>query len=437
VSLPPYTVIVDDCATPGTPNPLSVRTRPIGTNPQNYLVDYAEVTRGLPVPLTSHQQDVLDLLFALYAADLACDRDRQHADVDWAREIHLHVPLRDPDVLLPHAAMVELTFHRLTYDTLHLHLEQATDPPKAPRQAENQLPGADCVALLSGGVDSFAGALVLNDEGQRPHYLIHRNTGTTLTAQRAVTDVLSAKSPDRAALWFRADRTGGRFPGSEMSQRSRTLLYVGVASLVASACDIEDVYVNENGVMAVHAPMTEARVGALSTRTAAPAILDAMGDLFSALYGKRVVVKNRLLHDTKPEVVKRVLDFGHGADLPDTVSCWMVNRPGGHCGACAPCMARRISCEMHGAPDVTYVHDPFGDPAATQDRSRHDNLVHLCQFVCDLVEMGSADIEFAYPEILSGGRQITGSDALAMHTRWGNQAVDVLRRYPVSSRLVS
>lgn len=221
-----------------------------------------------------------------------------------------------------------------------------------------------------------------------------------------------------------------------MSQRSRTLLYIGVAALVAAASGIEEVFLNENGVMAIHAPMTEARVGALSTRTATPAILDGMESWFSSVLNAPIHVRNLLVSRTKPEVVERVVNLGYAQTLPRTVSCWAINRPGGHCGACAPCMTRRIACELHSAPDATYEHDVFSDVTAASERSRHDNLVHLCQFVTDLLELDDYDLEFEYPEILSGGSQLTSTEARDMHRRWGQQAVAVLRNHSATAALV-
>ena len=66
------------------------------------------------------------------------------------------------------------------------------------------------------------------------------------------------------------------FPGDEQSQRSRSFLFASTAALVAMAIGFEDVYVNENGIMAVHVPLTAARLGSFSTRTATPRVLDQM-----------------------------------------------------------------------------------------------------------------------------------------------------------------
>jgi hypothetical protein len=227
------------------------------------------------------------------------------------------------------------------------------------------------------------------------------------------------------------------FPTSEGSQRSRSLLYIGAAATVAAAMGIQDIFLNENGVMAVHLPMGEARVGSYSTRTASPQLLDDMVALASAAVERPINVRNVLLQMTKPEIAKRGAELGQAAALPETISCWSAGRTREHCGYCAPCMMRRISCELHGLPDAAYREDPFADEVfLSQNPRATDNLIHLGQVVRDFRELDDFELELKYIEIFTGGTQMSASEALALHHRWADQAAKVLGRYPVSSRFI-
>ena len=139
-------------------------------------------------------------------------------------------------------------------------------------------------------------------------------------------------------------KTDAVFPGLESSQRSRTLLFVGAACVVAAVGGSNQVWLNENGIMALHLPLTAARIGSLSTHTASPPIVERMRALASDVLGGQLRVDNHLVAMTKPEVVERAVALGAGAQLQDTVSCWSIGRTRTHCGICAPCLIRRISC---------------------------------------------------------------------------------------------
>jgi hypothetical protein len=225
------------------------------------------------------------------------------------------------------------------------------------------------------------------------------------------------------------------FPGLESSQRSRTFLFVGAAAVVAARAGSGEVVLNENGVMALHVPLTAARVGSLSTHTASPPILARMAMLAAAVLQAPIQVTNRLVALTKPEVIGRAVVLGHGADMDQTVSCWQIGRTSRHCGICAPCLLRRISCEHHGLPDVAYAADVFDDPAAIDEPRARDNLTHLISLVQDLSELSDLELEIEYPELLSAEPALTLAEALHLHRRWADQAAAVLFAHPVPSSL--
>jgi 7-cyano-7-deazaguanine synthase in queuosine biosynthesis len=378
--------------------------------------------------------DWLEILGSLFAVDMACERGQ--GDVKWARQIDAYVPVRDPDYWEAFRTQFEAIWSDLTQDDLTIHFKAEAAPSSPPRQSKNPFVAHDGVALLSGGQDSFVGALALLNRGERPFLLSHTASGAVNTAQTQVEAVLRSIQPDVARVHIGAGRAPNQpFPGMESSQRSRTLLFVGVAALIAVAGGSNRVYLNENGIMAIHVPMTAARVGSLSTHTASPPIVARMQELATSALGGTLIIDNILVGRTKPEVVGVAVGLGHGDDMQRTVSCWQIGRTRTHCGFCAPCIMRRISCEAHGVPDVPYDADVFDDVHALDDPRARDNLTHFVALIDDLASLPDVDLEYEYPELLTGAPAMSLADSIGLHRRWAAQAAAVLASHSVPAGL--
>jgi Queuosine biosynthesis protein QueC len=430
-----YAIVVNDCVAPPVPGLLHIRSRDTEYGTRNFTLRFDEIAEGLPELLTDRHMDWLEILGHLFAVDIACERGA--GDVEWNRSISAWLPVRDPTFWRAHRATIEAIWSDLTDDELNLHFEEAQDPAPPPRMSTAPFPDHDGVALISGGQDSFTGALDLLDSNLRPLLLSHTASGATNTAQKAVEAFLRERyGADLTRLKLTARKTADQdFPGMEPSQRSRTFLFVGAASVLAAIGGSGRVWLNENGIMALHLPLTPARTGSFSTHTASPPILERIGQLATEVLGSPLEVSNRLVAMTKPEVVARAIELGGSDKMQDTVSCWQIGRTREHCGICAPCLLRRISCEQNGIPDVPYTDDVFDDPKSLDDRRARDNLTHLISFIADLQELPDVDLEYEYPELLSGQPALTLSDAIELHRRWAEQAANILFSHPVPTSL--
>jgi hypothetical protein len=429
-----YAVVVNDCAAPPIRGILDVRSRDTAYGKRNFSLRLDELAAGLPAQLDSRTMDWLEVLGHLFAVDMACERGA--GDVDWSRSIRAWLPVRDPDFWEQHRPVIEGIWTDLTGDDLQLRFEQDDAPNDPPRQSRTPFPAHDCVALISGGQDSFVGALDLLDVGRQPLLLSHSASGAVNAAQNAVEAILLAEDAGLKRIKLGAGKARDRdFPGLESSQRSRTLLFVGAAAVVAARAGSNEVVLNENGVMALHLPLTAARIGSLSTHTASPPILARMATLASAVLQAPIAVTNRLVGLTKPEVVLRAITLGHSADMDQTVSCWQIGRTSRHCGICAPCLLRRVSCERHGVADVSYEADLFDDPASIDDPRARDNLTHFISLIEDLTDCSDLELEVEYPELLSAAPALTLAEAVDLHRRWAGEAAAVLFSHPVPASL--
>lgn len=429
-----YAVVVNDCATPAVPAIRYVRTVGTDFGATNFSLRFDGLVTGLPRLLIERELDWLEILGHLFAIDMACERGL--GDVDWNRTIRAWLPVRDPAYWNGRRAEIAGIWTDLTDDDLELTFETASKLNPVPRMATEPFPAHDGVALLSGGQDSFVGALDLISTGRKPLLLSHTASGATNTAQAKVEEHLRALHPDLHRMKLSAHkRNDADFPGTESSQRSRTFLFVGAACVVAAAGGSNQVWLNENGIMALHVPMTAARIGSLSTHTASPPIVERILALASEVLGVELRVDNHLVGKTKPEVVELAVNLGAGDQLQDTVSCWGIGRSRTHCGICAPCLLRRISCETHGVADVDYKADVFDDPAAINDPRARDNLTHLMAFVEDVLELNDVELEYEYPDLMSGEPALSLAEGIALHRRWADQASAVLFAHPVPSSL--
>jgi 7-cyano-7-deazaguanine synthase in queuosine biosynthesis len=127
------------------------------------------------------------------------------------------------------------------------------------------------------------------------------------------------------------DKPNGGFPfpkdsEREPTQRTRSVLFLTLAALVARRHGVEDVVViAENGQMAIHLPLTTARIGAFSTHTAHPEFVGMMTKILSKVLEYPIRIENTFLYKTKAEVVE-VSVRGHRSLVEGTVSCWKASR---------------------------------------------------------------------------------------------------------------
>jgi 7-cyano-7-deazaguanine synthase in queuosine biosynthesis len=260
----------------------------------------------------------------------------------------------------------------MAHDHLDIHLALDIDPApnRYPRRAHP--PPVDAVALLSGGLDSACAAVDILRRYERPCFVSYGASPHVRRAQKNIISALNAnrEQPIRTATFnmhLEHQHPEVPLPESELSQRSRTLLFAGVAATVAAARGMDTVTLGENGVMAINCPLTTGRVGGFSTHTAHPDVLALMVNLFSQVLGNPVRVDNPLLYKTKTEVVSSLSARGLSDLIPKTHSCWIA-RQAKHCGVCVPCVVRRFAVDAAGVQDAVYQHDSFEDPSPRDDR---------------------------------------------------------------------
>jgi hypothetical protein len=209
-------------------------------------------------------------------------------------------------------------------------------------------------------------------------------------------------------------------------------MFLTIATLAARRNGYNElVVIAENGPMAIHLPLSPARVGAFSTHTAHPEFVAQAAEFLGCLLDTSFIVRNPYLYTTKAEVVAKLATSDRSA-LPNSVSCWRMARvfsSVSHCGECVPCLVRRIAFEYNGLSFQEYKRDLFVEdvlPLAEDDEGKR-NLVELASFAYLFGTESEAALEYRFPDLIN--TEFDKSQAIAMYRRFANEAQTVLRRH--------
>jgi 7-cyano-7-deazaguanine synthase in queuosine biosynthesis len=315
--------------------------------------------------------DLSILAAVLTAADTRVSRgDTQDK---WTREIDLHVPVSDPSLWTAQKPLLVKTLNFLTGDRWDLYFRQRIPSQQVLKRASNKLRTAHptCICLLSGGLDSFIGAIDLLADKEVPLFVSHYWDGVTSTHQTYCAQVLAknftGKRVDnvRARVGFPNDTVAGSKP--ENTLRARSFLFFSLAALAADAAGAGmTIHVPENGLISLNVALDPLRLGSLSTRTTHPYYMARFNELLQGL-GIKALLENRYRHMTKGQMISNCSDKAFlTKEAKHTMSCSaptkyryakdVTLRKQQHCGHCVPCLIRRAAfLSGFGKDDTRYT----------------------------------------------------------------------------------
>jgi len=303
--------------------------------------------------------DFLSLALAVIAADLA--GHRAASPDGWTRELEVEVAVADSALWNSQRQLIQHLLGFLTTDLWRVNFIDGGYSPKPPRRP--LVPMEDCVSLLSGGLDSFIGNLDLVAAGNRPFAVSQIVVGDG-EKQRAFANHMGG-GLRHLQMNHNADVPN---PETPSSQRARSMIFITYGVLAATALKqyhdggTVTLYVCENGFISINPPLTEMRLGSLSTRTTHPVFFGLLHQLFDEA-GLRVRLVNPYQLRTKGEMLRDCADqkalLAHASN---TTSCGRYLIHGHtHCGRCVPCLVRRAAFHAAGVTDGTkYVFSDLG-----------------------------------------------------------------------------
>jgi hypothetical protein len=301
--------------------------------------------------------DFNTIALSVAAADNSLTR-KDSAD-GWTRQIDLTVHLCNPSVWEPAKQEFEKTLRFLTGDFWSLTFKDGgVSLPAQPDREFNLFESTDfdedCVCLLSGGVDSLAGAIDLVTEGHCPIFVSQVVRGDADT-QRSYAERIRPES--HHFQW----NHNIHLPDdeSEGSTRGRSIIFFAFAALAASAIEAQsdsstDIYVPENGFISLNIPLNSGRMGSFSTKTTHPVYLKGIQSIWNEvginlnlIMPYQFKTKGEVLAECKNQQLLKELVF-------QSVSCgkYRVYKMQ-HCGRCVPCLVRRAAFQRWGEADQT------------------------------------------------------------------------------------
>lgn len=292
----------------------------------------------------------------------------------WRRHLALSVPVTDPDVWRREPVYTAL------HDTLnfvsddHWEFDFTSGAPEGGQLPLNMdksvLHGnPDSVVLFSGGADSLCAVVdgVTKANG-RPVLISHRPAPPLDSRQKRLRTALRQRFTHwgfpHISCWVH--RRGSE--AVETSQRTRSFLYASLGTAVASALELEEVVLADNGVVSLNIPINAQLVGSLATRSTHPKFLALFNHLAAEIFDQPPKLTNTLWNRTRAEALATLPETGTEDLLQETVSCAHARgRPAvqPNCGVCSQCIDRRFGSiaaglEEHDLPE-RYGLDIFRD----------------------------------------------------------------------------
>lgn len=326
--------------------------------------------------------DLLTVAMAVTAADTFVSK--YESDDGWSRDLRLHIPLSEPACWTNAVPLLEQALHFLSGD--QWRIDVAGDGQEIPilqkRGRLTNIGQHDSVSLFSGGLDSAIGVLDLISQHRRPVLISHSYRGD---AERQ--SLVWRNLPVQLARFSAVANPVSLLDGAnDVQMRTRSFNFLAFGALVAATMAERnvapapvDLFVPENGMIALNPPLTSRRIGALSTRTTHPHFLALMQQVLDAL-NLPVRITNPYAAQTKGEMLRHCANpITLGAIVQYTVSCGKWKRTGMQCGKCVPCLIRRASFHAAGFADPTQ-YAPVGQNLAAVmgiDGARDDLLAMI------------------------------------------------------------
>jgi hypothetical protein len=309
--------------------------------------------------------DLLEIAAYIYCADQqssrGSDKLKEHGR-DWRRVMNFTIPVRQPELwssATVNDALCE-TLGFLSEDAYTFSFERAQDPLAGREMYFPELVHGsfvpDEVALFSGGVDSFAGAVdALVGERKRLALVGHHSCPKVFSTQKELIEGLKRGGLPGQIFYVPVNVTNARVEPREYTQRARSFLFACLALVVTRMFGRDEFTFFENGVVSLNLPIAKDVLGARATRTTHPKVIRGFEDLFSAVLERDIAVRTPFQWLTKKEVTGKIVEHGFGHLLGTTSSC---TRPrtrsthNRHCGACSQCIDRRFGILAAGFGDL-------------------------------------------------------------------------------------
>lgn len=343
------------------------------TSKKNYYHTFFNSLRPIYRMPNFFQNEALDLWYIslmVYYVDRKVLRDKTFDN--WTRQIKLYIPVIELDKWNNNKDLLIKMISYLSGDIWDIEFRKRELNEKENKISENIAKkyvsnkyDPDSFCMLSGGLDSFIGAIDLLTENKNIAFIGHYGGGKGVKPfQDKVNSLLIKKFSLHPQNFFNFYATP--IGGNEDTTRTRSFMFFMHAIILASCMKKEVIlYIPENGLISLNIPLTNSRLGSSSTRTTHPYYLKMFQDLLTNLTIK-VTLKNPYQFCTKGEMLLNCKDIDFIQEhYEKTMSCshpdqsrWKKgSKDTKHCGSCLPCTIRRASILSAFGNDKTLYID--------------------------------------------------------------------------------
>lgn len=323
---------------------------------QNLTLKIDNITHPILNTLDDFIYDLIEIATFVYYADCSITRGNE-TDVygeKWKRQFNFIIPVSNPGIWNQDEIkdLLKEIFEFLTGDVFNFKFIKTQNREQqlylSFPDTSTPFPGADCICLFSGGLDSLIGSLyLLKEKNERPLLISHRSLPKLDSLQKNLWNVMKDKIKawefPHLSVWI--NRKGNR--AIEATQRSRSFLYLTIAASVAVQVNIPKVYICENGIISFNIPRSGQNIGTLLTRSTHPKFLKLFEQLINKLYPhKEITIENPFIFLTKPQMLIKLKSWNLGELIQATISCSYTQgrtKMQPHCGVCSQCVDRRFS----------------------------------------------------------------------------------------------
>lgn len=390
----------------------------------NVELDRADLIKKSGNELHSLLQDLLEIATIAYMADIHMPRGHW-----FDRDMNLMIPVRHPEIWKQHEkglthTLTFLSGNLFSFEFVKLKRKRNEDLNFKVDHSDNR-----AVALFSGGLDSFVGATQLIKQGRTPWLVSHPASHMLSAIQKRLIKTLKKQDKNLVHVPVPAHAKGkkevdplywlGSQPRQELIQYTRSFLFMAMAACLAIQNGIGEIYIHENGLVALNPSFSEAR---FNTRTAHPTFIRYFRQLINDVFSVDLKIINPFANMTKGEVVA-TLDKEWHIYIKSTNSCWayvqakawainfgIEDFKGGHCGRCIPCVWRRAALQYAELEqyDDDYLIDDVGADKSFLNRTHFTLLMDLWRFCWNVGEMTDDELLYFCPDLWEGDGAISG-----------------------------
>lgn len=389
----------------------------LGSN-ANVNIRLEEVAKILGEHLSPRLTDLLEIASYIFTADAATRRGHDWTDEDtteaWSRDFHFIIPVRDlpfwqsDEVQKLLISILEFVSNdKVTFEFRQLEKERpAQGYLELGDQEDWSFYGVERVLMFSGGLDSLAGIVEVAASGGKLVLVSHSPISTTLSRQRKLFNGLKDKYAIpmiHVPVWINKEENLGR----EHTQRTRSLLYSAIGTVIAESVKARGVRFFENGIVSMNLPVADEVLRARASRTTHPFTLDLYSKFYRLITEREFAVDNPYLFKTKADVVSVIKEQGAASLIQDTCSCahtgHFQSSTQWHCGTCSQCIDRRVAIFAAGVEefdrDTDYVSDVFA--GARKDGYEKNMAVNYVRHATELNRMSEVEITTKFPRDFS------------------------------------